>query len=166
MQSSTKFLIGIVIGIVLLVIITFSVVMLRPEPTYQDDTTPDGAAHNYLLAIQNQDYERAFAYIPEQYRYPEDADDMATTIEKNSWEFDTDGDFSLAVESTRMRGEEQALVTVRKTTFYNNGLFSSGQSTRTFTVRMMLEDGAWKVKEGESYWSDSCWGFSRDEWCR
>ena len=165
MQSSTKFLLGIVIGIVLLVIITFSVVMLRPEPTYQDDTTPDGAAHNYLLAIQNKDYDRAFAYIPEKYRYPENADDMAATIRENSWAFDTDSDFSLAVESTQMRGEDKAVVTVRKTTFYNNGLMGSDQSSRTFTLDMILENGMWKVSDGDSYWSSSCWGDSRDEWC-
>ena len=165
MQSSTKFLIGIVIGIVLLVIVTFSVVLLRPEPTYQDDTTPDGAAHNYLLAIQDKDYEQAFTYIPEKYRYPEDAEDMAITVEGDSWRFETDSDFSLAVESSRMRDEEHAVVTVRKTTFYNNGLMGSSQSTRTFTLDMKWEDGIWKVSDGESYWSSSCWGFSRDKWC-
>ena len=165
MQSSTKFLLGIVIGIVLLVIITFSVVMLRPEPTYQDDTTPDGAAHNYLLAIQNKDYDRAFTYIPEKYRYPENADDMAIDIQKNSWEFDTDSDFSLAVESTRMNGDDKAVVTMRKTTFYNNGLMGSSQYSNTFTVDMILENGMWKVSDGDSYWS-SCWGYSQDKWCK
>ena len=165
MQSSTKFLLGIVIGIVLLVIVAFSVVLLRPEPTYQDDTTPNGAAHNYLLAIQNKDYERAFTYIPEEYRYPEDADDMAIDIRKNSWGFDTDNDFSLAVESTQMRSDDKAVVTIRKTTFYNNGLMGSNQSSRTFTLDMILENGVWKVSDGDSYWS-SCWGYSQDEWCR
>lgn len=166
MQGSNKFLIGIVIGIVLLVIITFFVIMQRPEPTYGDENTPDGAAHNYLLAIQNRDYERAFTYIPEKYPYPEDADDMAYTIGKDSWHFDTDSDFSLAVDSVQMRSEERSVVTVRKTTFYNNGLMGSGQSTRTFTLGMILEDGMWKVNDGESYWSSSCWGSSRDERCQ
>ena len=165
MQSSTKFLLGIVIGIVLLVIIAFTVVLLRPEPTYQDDSTPDGAAHNYLLAIQNKDYERAFTYIPEKYRYPENADDMAIDIQKSSWEFDTDSDFSLALESTRMNGDDKAVVTMRKTTFYNNGLMGSSQYSNTFTVDMILEDGMWKVSDGGSYWS-SCWGYSQDKWCK
>ena len=165
MQSSTKFLIGIVIGIVLLVIITFSVVLLRPEPTYQDDTTPDGAAHNYLLAIQNKDYERAFTYIPEAYPNPENAEDMAYTIDKDPWRFDMDSDFSLAVDSVKMRDDEKAIVTVRKTTFYNSGLMGSGQSTRTFTLNMRLEEGIWKVSDGESYWSSSCWGYSREKRC-
>ncbi len=166
MQGSTKFLIAIVIGIVLLVIITFAVVMLRPEPTYQDDSTPDGAAHNYLLAIQNKDYERAFTYIPEKYAYPEDAEDMAYTISKDSWPFDTNNDSSLAVESVNTRGEEKAVVTIRETTFYNNGLMGSGQSTNTFTLSMILEDELWKVDNGDRYWSSSCWGHSRDRWCK
>ncbi|MFO7680556.1 MAG: hypothetical protein R6X34_10940 [Chloroflexota bacterium] len=166
MQGSNKFLFGIVIGIVLLVIITFSVVMLRPEPTYQDDSTPEGAAHNYLLAIQNQDYERAFSYIPHKYPYPIDAADMADTIGLDSHRFDTDSDFSLAVDSVQMRGEDKALVTVRKTTFYTSGLMGSEETSRTFTLDMILENGVWKVSEGESYWSSSCWGESRDKWCR
>ncbi len=165
MQSSNKFLFAIVIGIVLLVIVTFSLVMLRPEPTYQDDSTPEGAAHNYLLAIQNGDYERAYAYIPEKYRYPEDAEDMAITIENDSWRFDTDSDFSLEIDSTHLRGDEKAVVTVRKTTFRNSGLMGSGQYSRTFTLDMKLEDGMWKVSDGQSYWSSSCWGFSRETWC-
>lgn len=165
MQGSTKFLIGIIIGIVLLVIVAFSVVLLRSEPTYQDDTTPDGAAHNYLLAIQNQDYERAFTYIPEQYPNPKDAEDMAYTIAQDLGRFDMDSDFSLAVESVKMRGDERAVVTMRKTTFYNSGLMGSGQYTRTFTLTMRLEEGIWKVSDGESYWSSSCWGYSREKWC-
>lgn len=165
MSGSTKFLLGIVIGIVLLVIVAFSVVLLRPKLSYQDDSTPDGAAHNYLLAIQNQDYERAFMYIPEQYPNPKNAEDMAYTIGKDSWRFDTSSDFSLAVESVRMRNDDEAVVTVRKAMFYNSGLLGSGQSSRTFTLDMQLEDGIWKVSDGESYWSSSCWGYSRATRC-
>ncbi len=166
MQSSTKFLLGIVIGIVLLVIVTFTVVMMRPEPTYQDDTTPEGAAHNYLLAIQNGDYERAYSYIPEAYQFPENADQMGYDIEQRTWQFDTGSDISLSVESSRMRGDEKAAVTIRKTTFHNSGLMGSSQSTRTFTLDMVLEDGVWKVSDGENFWYSNCWGISRNERCR
>lgn len=164
MHSANKFLSAIVVAVALLVVIAFTVVILRPEPSYQDDATPDGAAHNYLLAVQRQDYERAFSYLPSTFRYPQDAAHMAEDIRHNTWRFETGAGFSLAVESTRMQGEDRAIVTVRKTTFYNEGLFGSHQFTNMFTLDMVLENGQWQVTDGENYWSN-CWGESRASWC-
>lgn len=165
MQGSNKFLFGIVVGIVLLVVITLFVVMQRPEATYQDNNTPEGVAHNYLLALQQQDYEHAYSYLPTKYPYPQDAAAMAEDIDDNPWQFDADNDFSLAVESTNMRNAEQAVVTIRKTSFYNNGLLGSGQSTQTFKLNVQLEDGNWKIFKGDQYWSN-CWGYSQEKWCQ
>lgn len=166
MQNSTKFLMGIVAGMVLLIAVTFLVVLRRSEPTYQDDNSPGGAAYNYLLAIQNQDYDKAFTYIPTLYPHPKDAEEMAYTIERaDVWRFDIDSDFSLAVESVDMRGDDRAIITVRKTTFYNTDLFGSGQSSTTFPLTMRLVEDRWKVFDGERYWSRSCWGFSHEKWC-
>lgn len=65
MKGSDKTLALIVGGVVLLLIIAFGLVLLRPAPEYRDDVDPDGAAHNYLLALQRADYERAYSYISE-----------------------------------------------------------------------------------------------------
>ena len=58
MKNTDKFLIGIVVSIILLVVIVFAVVLTRPEPAYQTDDTASGVAHNYLLAIQREEFER------------------------------------------------------------------------------------------------------------
>ncbi len=165
MNGSNKFLFGIVFGVVLLVIVAFSVVLLRPEPTYLDDGAPDGAAHNYLLALQQGDFERAYQYIPTAFKYPTDADDMADDARQNKWFFETGGDYALAVESVNQKSADEAIVTVRKTTFYNEGLFGSYEDSRTFTMQMTREEGVWKVSDADLYWSN-CWGMSREYWCR
>jgi hypothetical protein len=165
MNGTNKFLFGIVFGVVLLVIVAFSVVLLRPEPTYQDDSTPAGAAHNYLLALQQGEFDRAFAYLPTAFKYPTDADDMANDAGQNGWLFETGGDYALAVDSVKQTSEDTAVVTIRKTTFYNDGLMGSHEYSQTFTMRLLREGDEWKVSEAEMYWSN-CWGTSQEFWCR
>ena len=165
MQGSNKFLFGLVIGIILLVIVTFSVVMLRPEPTYQDDSTAAGAAHNYLLALQEGDFERAYTYLPADFKYPTDAEDMANDARQNSWLFETGGDHTLAVDSVNQKSDNEAVVTIRKTIFYNDGLLGSHEESQTFTMQLINEEGEWKVSQADLYWSN-CWGTSQEFWCR
>lgn len=164
MHGSNKFLFSMVMGVILLVIVAFSVVLLRPETTYQDDSTAGGAAHNYLLALQQEDYERAYQYIPTAYKYPTDANDLADNVHQENWRFENGNEFSLAVESAKPRGEDEAAVTVRKTTFYNEGLMGTHEDSRTFTMIMVLEPDGWKVRESEDYWSN-CWGTTTRSWC-
>jgi len=63
MKNTDKFLVGIVVGVVVLVATAFAVALLRPKPTYQLEDTPKGVAHNYLLALQQEDYKRAYGYL-------------------------------------------------------------------------------------------------------
>ena len=50
LKSPDRFLIFIVAGILLLVAAAFVITLNRQPPSYQDDSLPQGAAHNYLLA--------------------------------------------------------------------------------------------------------------------
>lgn len=63
MKNTDKMLIAIVIGIVLLVVIALAITLTRPEPTYQAEDNPEGITHNYLLALQKKDYERAYVLL-------------------------------------------------------------------------------------------------------
>lgn len=62
MKSSGKLLIDIVAGIAVLVLVAFVITLGRSQPTYQAEDTLEGVAYNYLLAIQKQDFERAYGY--------------------------------------------------------------------------------------------------------
>ena len=59
-----RFLTGILIGIAVLVVLALAVFFMRSgTPTYVSDDTPEGVVHNYVLAVLNKDYERAYSYL-------------------------------------------------------------------------------------------------------
>lgn len=168
MKGTDKFLIGIVAGIVLLVAAVLALALLRPaqQPGYRPGDTPEGVAHNYLLSLQLEEYDRAYSYLsPTLPGYPGNVEALERDVQGNRWNFgypDRDRDVSLAVESANVSGD-RARVVVRQTVFYRGGLFDSGQHSSTFTMTLRREQGTWKVTGSDSYWAD-CWDWS--EGCR
>ncbi len=153
-MKQDKFLIGIVIGIVLLVVVTLAVAFNQPEAAYQPDDTPGGVVHNYVLAIQNEDYARAYGYISPSLRgYPDNTLTFTNQVESYSWnrsEFE-----SLAIESSQMEGTD-ARVTLSILAFYGSDLFSSGQTTYTVDFVLKQEAGGWKITDADNYFP-WCW---------
>ena len=162
MKGTDKFLIGIVSGVVLLVGVVLALTLLRPnQPSYQPDDTPEGVAHNYLLALQLEDYERSYGYLsPTLPAYPDDAEVFERNVQNSHWSFGYhDDDVSLAVESVNVSGDKAKIV-VRKTEFYRGGLFDSGQYSTTFDMTLRREQGMWKIADSDRYWA-SCWESSK-----
>jgi hypothetical protein len=157
MKSNDKFLIGIVAGIVLLIIVAFGVVLSRPKPEYRAEDTPEGVVHNYLLALQQEEYARAYSYLsPTLLGYPRSVESFAENVRRNSWQFSRNRETdNLNVESSRLLGAG-AEVTVRRMTFSGGGLFNSGQQITTFKVTLSKYKGAWKITDSEKYWL-RCW---------
>jgi hypothetical protein len=162
MKGTDKFLLAIVAGVVVLVGAVLAVALLRPnEPSYQPDDTPEGVAHNYLLALQSEDYERAYSYLsPTLPGYPADAETFERNVHNSRWSFGYyDDDVSLAVDAATVSGD-WAKIVVRKTEFYRGGLFDSGQHSTTFDMTLRREEGVWKVTDSDRYWA-SCWNSSQ-----
>lgn len=158
MKTTDKFLIGIVAGVVLLVGVAFAVVLLRPKPAYRADDTPENVAHNYLLALQQSDYERAYGYLSPTIRgYPDTAESFIEDINDYNWTFHQEDSITLSVGSARITGE-RATVTVQKKVFYEGGLLGSSDYTDTFdvTLRRDATSGVWKIIDSEDYWA-YCW---------
>jgi hypothetical protein len=154
-KSTDKFLIGIVVGIVLLVVAAFVVTLTRPEPTYQAKDTPEGVAHNY--------HQRAYGYLsPTLKGYPVSAERFAEDVEDSSWLFRLDTDTTLAVESARVTAN-RAVVKVRESRFYSGDLFDSSQSTTIFEIKLQLEDGGWKIVDADYYFA---WCWRHSEGCK
>jgi hypothetical protein len=150
MKSSDKLLIGIVAGIVLLVVAALAITLSRPEPTYQSEDTPEGVAHNYLLAIQKQDHERAHGYLsPTLPGYPSSPEEF-TEDTRRGYSFRIDENTSLGVESAKVTGHH-AEVEVRESRFYRGDLFSSSQ--RSYAFKMELEGDEWKIVNSDRYFA-------------
>lgn len=158
MKNTDKFLIGIIVGAVLLVGIAFTVAFMRPKPAYQPEDTPEGVAHNYLFALQQGDYHRAYGYLsPSLTGYPASADKFATDLDKYAWQINNlrQESVALTVESARL-SNDRAEVSVKETRFYQGGLFESNEYSTTFRMTLHREEGAWKITASDSYWAD-CW---------
>jgi hypothetical protein len=158
MKRTDTFLVAIVAAVVLLVVAVFVVVLLRPnQPAYQPDDSPEGVAHNYLLALQLEEHNRAYGYLsPRLPGYPANLVRFTRHVENERWTFGYyDQDVSLAIEAVDVTGD-RANVDVRKTAFRRGGLFDSGQYSTTFEMRLRREDGAWKIIGSDSYWAH-CW---------
>ena len=167
MKGLDRYLIGIVVGIVLLVVASFIVVLLRPQPEYRSTDSPESTVHNYLLALRNDDYERAYAYLSTNLiSYPADLQTFVEDVENQSWLFRTNQDVSLNVQSARIIGDV-ATVEVLETRFSNNRLFDSGHYESHFDMKVRLEGDTWKLFDGDSYWN-TCWDkeATDDLWCR
>ena len=162
MKGTDKFLIAFVVGVVVLVGIVLAIALLRPnQPSYQPDDTPEGVAHNYLLALQLEEYEGAYGYLsPTLPGYPNDAETFERNVQNSRWSFGyDDDDVSLAIEAVNVTGD-RAKIVVRKTEFYRGGLFDSGQYSTTFDMTLRREEGTWKVVDSDRYWAN-CWESSK-----
>jgi hypothetical protein len=152
MRNTDKFLVAIVAGIVILVVAAFALILLRPEPQYRSDDTPDATVHNYLLALQQEEYERALSEISHDVpNRPQDGNEMEWDINQNSWQFERYGDLSLVISGSRISGDH-ATVTLTETRSY--GIFPGDVSSQEVVMRLKLDENGWKLIGGKAYWSD------------
>jgi hypothetical protein len=65
-MKQDRFLTGILIGIAVLVVVALAVFFLRQGlQSYVSEEAPEGVVHNYVLAVLNDDYEKAYGYLAE-----------------------------------------------------------------------------------------------------
>ncbi len=162
MKNVDKFLIAIVAAVIILVIGALGVAFYLPEATYQPEDTPEGVVHNYLLAMENEDFERAYGYLsPSLDDYPEDADEFEDDLRYYGYYYNSTTSRTLAIENSKVNGS-RATVTVRLTEFYGDGLFNSSEYSYTFEVTLQQEAGEWKIINSTNFFAD-CW--ARREGC-
>lgn len=154
MKGTDKFLIAIVAGIVVLIVSAFAIALTRPAPTYKPDDTAENVAFNYLLALDQNDYPRAYGYLSLSVKgRPTSAEKFERDLGRIRYSFGPNENTSWSIESSHPVGN-QVVVTVRRTT-YSTGLFASTYSS-SFDMRLQREEDAWKIVSSGSYWS-YCW---------
>ncbi|MEZ0396653.1 MAG: hypothetical protein ABWK53_09530 [Anaerolineales bacterium] len=133
-----KFLLGILIFIGLLVAVSLALFFSRGQPQPVADDTPEGVVYNYLLALQERDYERAYAYLAEAASKP------------SLWNFrhfyQQNVDFStLAVEvGASQVDDDSAQVEIIITRLSGDPFIRSWEETGS--ALLVQQDGAWKIR--------------------
>ena len=158
MRRADNFLIAIVVGVVLLAGAAFAVAILQPAPEYRPDDSPEGVAHNYLLALQQDNYERGYGYLdPSISGYPETLEQYEQDVREYGSNFRANDSVSLEVLRAEVRATG-ATVEVGETVFYSSGPFDSGEFTNTFEMELARggAGGSWKIRESQQYWA-WCW---------
>ena len=155
MVRSDKFLAGIVGAILLLVVVAVVVVLVRPDAEYRPEDSPENVVHNYLLALQLEDYERAYSYLsPELRHYPRTTADFVSDLSDNYW-FRQTASSSLTVNGATISGDTAA-VEVVEIRYHSGSLFGSSQSQDTYIVTVKRIDGQWRVADSAFYFA-YCW---------
>ncbi|MCP4421445.1 MAG: hypothetical protein GY805_32955 [Chloroflexi bacterium] len=148
MKGANKFLVGMIIGIVVLIVTALVVVMTRPDPTFRAEDTAEGVAYNYLLALQQGDYERAYGYIsPKINCYPSNVDRFISELNRGS----SLDESSFSVDSAFVSGQ-RATVTVQETRFSQGDLLDSSQSTSSFEIVLARDGNTWKITTVNGYY--------------
>ncbi|MFZ6028133.1 MAG: hypothetical protein ACOYYS_10490 [Chloroflexota bacterium] len=158
-KSSDKFLLIIVIGILLLVGVTFAAVLLVPQPDYRAEDAPESVLYNYLLAFEREDYERAYGYLsPKLKNYPADLEEFLKDIHSYKWAFDINAErpSSFRIVSSKTTGNI-AFVEVEFSQYRGDGLFESRTDITTGNFRLARAEGVWKVTRGEYLFWYECW---------
>lgn len=138
-MKQDKFLTGILIGIGALILLALVLFFTRQERReYVADTTPEGVVHNYVLAVLNKDYQKAYGYLA-------DLENKPTYEDFRRSFFDgTVNPSSVGVEIGEVETHENEAI-VSLTLYYSNtDPFSTryGSPDRALLVK---QNGAWKL---------------------
>ncbi len=156
-MKDDKFLIAIVAGIVVLVIVALVTVLLRTpnNEEYIADNTPEGVVHNYFLALQRQDYEKAYSYLADDLQAKPTLDEFTRELDYTS-----SSEVTLQIYETRL-GDVHTQVDISITTYSSGGIFDSGSYNTEDTVylRATGDGGEWRLIE----FPYPYWGYSWDQ---
>ena len=146
--STDRFLTAIVVGAVLLLVVAVGAVALlarAPRPAPADPAAPVGVVQAYVEALRAGDLDRAHSYLS---RSAQAAVPLATYRER----FPRYGESSrnetrLLIEPVTVGADTaEVKVTVSRFTARSEP-FSANAYHRDVTVRLVREDGAWRVSQ-------------------
>ena len=144
-MKQDRFLIGILIGIGLLVVVALAVFFTRSDQaSYFSEGTPDGVVHNYVLALLNKDYQKAYGYLA-------DLDHKPTFSE-----------FRQSFAIGRLNPDQPATqlgrtdvvgdtATVEISMVFSQGEPFGSPSRSLGSARLMKQGGAWKISSMPTY---------------
>jgi hypothetical protein len=138
-MKQDRFLTGILIGIGLLVVLALAVFFTRKDTqTYVSDDTPEGVVHNYVVAVLNKEYEKAYGYLADLENKPT-YDEFHNSFLTGMVNPDSSG---VDVGQSDITGDD---ATVEVTLVYNpTDPFSTGYRDTQRAI-LVMQNGAWKI---------------------
>lgn len=138
-MKNDRFLLAIVLAIAGLVLLALALFFLRRNPQeYIPDSTPRGVIHNYILALQLGDFERAYSYLEQGIDTP-DFERYQTDLLSVKRDFDRLSVQLGATEET----DDKALVAL-SIIHPGGGLFADVWREETSAV-LVRSNGEWKI---------------------
>jgi hypothetical protein len=139
-MKQDRFLLGILIFIGLLVVAALALFFIRQDAqVYVADDTPEGVIRNYALALQKQDFQRAYNYLADKDNKPT-YDTFRHTFLTNQLDVSSN---ALQVGSVQYINNGEATVSV--TVLYAGGGPFTQSSSSTDTASLVQQGGAWKI---------------------
>lgn len=162
MRGQDRFLLGIVAGIVILTAVGLGLAFTRQTPGYRPDDSPENVTYNFLLAVRQDDFDRAYGYLsPTLPGYPA-RDEIEEDINRSYWNMlNSRSAINIETSPAEMTGDE-AVVEGRVIIYSQPGPFwwQDYSYDVAFTSQLEQVNGDWKLVGGSSYWVD-CWNNNR-----
>ena len=150
-MKQDRFLLGILIGIGVLVVVALALFFIRKDNTltYGPEDTPEGVVHNYVVAIFQGNYEKAYGYLADK----KDKPTLEQFREAFLRNYINPEDNAVDIGETQISGSE-AFVTVY-IQYGSNDPFSSGNRNEE-RATLLKQNGKWKIEDMPSefwYWN-------------
>lgn len=146
-----RFLMGILIGIGVLIVAALVVFFTRQnQAAYAAENTPDGVVHNYVLAILNKDYQRAYGYLADLDNKPT----MAQFRQAFAVGRLNPAQNGIKIGKASITGEDASVEV--DMVYAPSDPFSSGYNN-IGTAQLVRQNGAWKISAMPAY---NLWDYS------
>jgi hypothetical protein len=151
-MKQDRFLTGILIGIGVLVVTALVVFFARKsEPAYVAEDSPQGVVHNYVVALLNKDYARAYNYLADLEHKPSYDQFRRRFLQ----EYVAPQSASVDVGVTTYNSGDEASVEIVE--IYNNSDLFSPIYRNVYQALLIRQNDNWKISYFPLY---NFWDFS------
>ena len=150
-MKQDRFLLGILVGIGVLILAAVIIFFTRQQQVaYRTGQTPEDVVHNYVLAVMNKDFEKAYGYLADLEHKPAFEEfRQAFAVGRLS-----PGQEGIKIGSTDIAGDSASVEVIM---VYTPGdPFSSGYNNAG-SAQLLRQGGAWKLSSLPAY---NLWDFS------
>jgi hypothetical protein len=148
-MKSDKLLVWIVVVIAVLAAAAVTINSFRDEATYINENTPEAVVHDFVLAIQKEEYKKAHGFVLSDIKYEEF---MEYSV------INTNGEYGIIVESSEILDQETAIVRYLVVIESQSFVESSYSYTESATLMIEEDGGDWKISQMYPYLMEYFYG--------